>query len=206
MIVPISAVQSHRNFINTLARYTGYDVATLKNLTNWKTSNIHDNLMVEITHHYPIPSWATPDVLAKTEKLSDLTILSLFGIYKKKEKSLLQGGLVVKAVLKDITEATKHENKRKLTVYSAHATTIAAFQMALNIYNGKVPPLSSCQFIELYEDINGQYTVEMYYRNDTYGRLQQLALPGCTFSCPLARFTRLVSAVIVKDWAKECEK
>ncbi|XP_015263062.1 PREDICTED: prostatic acid phosphatase-like [Gekko japonicus] len=157
-----------------------------------------------ITHHYPIPGWATPAVLAKLEELSDLTLLSLFGIYKRREKSLLQGGLIVKAVLKDIIEATKRENKRKLMVYSAHATTIAAFQIALNVYNGKVPPWSSCQFIELYEDINGQYTIEMYYRNDTSGNLHQLTLPGCSIFCSLPKFIQLVSPVIVADRAQEC--
>ncbi|KAJ6666505.1 hypothetical protein lerEdw1_020228 [Lerista edwardsae] len=45
-----------------------------------------------IAHNYTLPSWATEDVLAKLEKLSELTFLSLYGIYKKKEKSQLQGG------------------------------------------------------------------------------------------------------------------
>ncbi|XP_060103696.1 prostatic acid phosphatase-like [Heteronotia binoei] len=199
-------MQPYMNFLTTMARNTGYNVASLKNLTNLNAWTVYDNIKIEITHNYPIPSWATPNVLAKLEELSDLTILSLFGIYKKREKSLLQGGRIVKAVLKDIREAAKHENKRKLMMYSAHATTIAAFQIALNVYNGRVPPLSSCQFLELYEDKIRQYSIEMYYRNDTSGTPHQLTLPGCSFSCPLAKFTRLVSSVITADWEKQCQK
>ncbi|XP_077158991.1 prostatic acid phosphatase-like [Paroedura picta] len=199
-------MQPYMDFINTLARNTGYTVRDLKNLTNFNAWTTYDNLKIEIANCYPIPSWATPSVLAKLEDLSELTLLSLFGIYKKREKALLQGGLIVKAILKDIIEAKKPGNKRKLTVYSAHATTIAAFQMAIGVYNGKIPPLSSCQFIELYEDINRQYVIEMYYRNDTSGNLHPLTLPGCSFSCPIANFIQLVSPVITVDWAKECQK
>lgn len=50
-----------------------------------------------------------------------------------------------------------------------------------------------------------QYFVEMYFRNDTTREPYQLRLPGCTFSCPLAKFTQLVSPVIVENWTKACE-
>lgn len=39
--------------------------------------------------------------------------------------------------------------------YLQHAATIAALQMALNVFNGKLPPYSACHFFELYQEKNG---------------------------------------------------
>lgn len=37
-----------------------------------------------------------------------------------------------------------------------HDTTVGALQMALGIFNGKLPPYAACQFFELYEESSGQ--------------------------------------------------
>ncbi|GAB0184323.1 dnaJ subfamily C member 13 [Grus japonensis] len=42
-------------------------------------------------HNYTLPVWATKDVINKMEKLAELSLLSLFGLYKTEEKSRLQG-------------------------------------------------------------------------------------------------------------------
>ncbi|KAM6142962.1 prostatic acid phosphatase-like [Phoenicopterus ruber ruber] len=85
-----------------------------------------------------------------------------------------------------------------------HAATIVALQMALNVFNGKLPPYSACHFFELYQEKNGQYTIEMYYRNNSLRDPHPLTLPGCKFRCPLERFTQLVSPVLVHYWTREC--
>lgn len=38
------------------------------------------------------PSWVTPDVMGKLEVLKNFGFQILFGVYKRKEKSRLQGG------------------------------------------------------------------------------------------------------------------
>ncbi|XP_042328137.1 prostatic acid phosphatase-like [Sceloporus undulatus] len=193
-------------FFHSLAKYTGLDVATLKYLKNGKALNLYTSLMCKIIHNYPLPSWVTKEILDELNKLSDLTHEAFFGIYKKNEKSKLQGGVLVKTILNDLIAATASGNKRKLVAYSAHSPSLAAIQMALDIYSGKVPPYTSCHFVELYQDSKGQYTVEMFFRNDTSRKPYPLHLPGCTHSCPLGRFAELVSPIIVDDWEKACKE
>ncbi|NXU51296.1 PPAP phosphatase, partial [Turnix velox] len=154
-------------------------------------------------NNYTLPVWATHGVRSKLIKLSELLLQAEFGHHRQREKSRLQGGPLVKTILKHFSDATKPSHKQKMVMYSAHAATIAALQMALNVFNGKLPPYSSCHFFELYQEKN-QYTVEMYYRNNTFRDPHPLTLPGCKFHCPLATFMQLVSPVLVHHWTREC--
>uniref|UniRef100_A0A8C4J6D9 acid phosphatase n=1 Tax=Dromaius novaehollandiae TaxID=8790 RepID=A0A8C4J6D9_DRONO len=157
-------------------------------------------------HNYTLPAWATKDVIDKMEKLAELSLLSLFGLYKTEEKSRLQGGVLVNTILKSIKQAANSSRERKMEVYSAHDTTIGALQIALNIFNGKLPPYAACQFFELYQESSGQYSIEMHYRNDTSEDPYLLTLPGCTSACPLQKFAELLSPMIAENWSKECGK
>uniref|UniRef100_A0A672TMH0 acid phosphatase n=1 Tax=Strigops habroptila TaxID=2489341 RepID=A0A672TMH0_STRHB len=157
-------------------------------------------------HNFTLPVWATKDVINKMEKLAELSLLSLFGLYKTEEKSRLQGGVLVNIILNSIRQAANSSKQRKMEVYSAHDTTVGALQIALNIFNGKLPPYAACQFFELYQESSGQYSIEMHYRNDSSKAPYLLTLPGCTSSCPLEKFAELVSPVITENWPKECGK
>ncbi|KAM9088371.1 prostatic acid phosphatase isoform 4-T4 [Megaptera novaeangliae] len=154
-------------------------------------------------HNFTLPSWATEDSMTKLKKISELSLLSLYGIHKQKEKSRLQGGVLVKEILYHMKSATQPLNHRKLIMYSAHDTTVSALQMALDVYNGILPPHASCHLMELYFE-KGQYFIEMYYRNETQHEPHSLTLPGCTPSCPLTKFAELVAPVIPQDWSTEC--
>ncbi|XP_064907784.1 prostatic acid phosphatase isoform X3 [Columba livia] len=157
-------------------------------------------------HNYTLPAWATKDVIDKMEELAELSLLSLFGLYKREEKSRLQGGVLVNTILNSIKQAANSSKQRKMEVYSAHDTTVGAIQIALNIFNGKLPPYAACQFFELYQESSGRYSIEMHYRNDTSKNPYLLTLPGCTSACPLEKFAELVSPVITENWPKECGK
>uniref|UniRef100_A0A663E0V8 acid phosphatase n=1 Tax=Aquila chrysaetos chrysaetos TaxID=223781 RepID=A0A663E0V8_AQUCH len=148
----------------------------------------------------------TPQTFPELEKLAELSLLSLFGLYKTEEKSRLQGGVLVNVILNSIKQAANSSKQRKMEVYSAHDTTVGALQIALNIFNGKLPPYAACQFFELYQESSGRYSIEMHYRNDSSKDPYLLTLPGCTSSCPLEKFAELVSPVITENWSKECGK
>ncbi|XP_019364393.1 PREDICTED: prostatic acid phosphatase-like isoform X2 [Gavialis gangeticus] len=197
-------MQPYLDFLQTVAVNSGYEMDILKTVGNFKIWNTYDTLLCERIHNYTVPEWATKDFTDKMERLTELSLLSLFGIYKTEEKSRLQGGVLVNDILKNIKKAANPSNKRKLRIYSAHDTTIGALQVALNIFNGKLPPYSACQFFELYQESSGQYSIEMYYRNDTSKDPYLITLPGCTPACPLEKFTELVSPVLVEDWSKAC--
>uniref|UniRef100_A0A452HPW8 acid phosphatase n=1 Tax=Gopherus agassizii TaxID=38772 RepID=A0A452HPW8_9SAUR len=165
-----------------------------------------DELQNETQASWQFQNKLQPYMKNNMKELAALSLQSIFGIYKTKDKARLQGGVLVNAILKSIKKATQPSNKRKIQIFSAHDTTIGALQMALNIFNGKLPPYSACQFFELYQENSGHYSIEMSYRNDSLTDPYPLRLPGCTSPCPLEKFAKLVSSVIVEDWSKECGK
>ncbi|NWW54982.1 PPAP phosphatase, partial [Pedionomus torquatus] len=194
-------LKQYRPFLKFLATHTGYPLKKLNTERIWKLS---DTLQYEDINNYTLPVWATHGVRTKLTKLSELLLRAEFGFHKQIQKSRLQGGILLKTILKHISDARKPSHQQKMVMYSAHAATIVALQMALNVFNGKLPPYSACHFFELYQEKDGQYTIEMYYRNNTLRDPHPLTLPGCKFRCPLERFTQLVSPVLVHHWMKEC--
>ncbi|KFV65685.1 Prostatic acid phosphatase, partial [Dryobates pubescens] len=210
-------IQPYMDFLQTMAVNTGLELNHLKILDNFQLWNTYDTLHCEGIHNYTLPGWATKDVIDKMEKLAELALLSLFGLYKAQEKSRLQGGVLVNTILNSIKQAANSSKQRKMEVYSAHDTTVGALQIALNIFNGKLPPYAACHFFELYQESRGQvssklcknkeqYSIDMHYRNDSSKDPYLLTLPGCTPSCPLEKFAELVSPIITENWAKECGK
>ncbi|XP_061277350.1 prostatic acid phosphatase isoform X2 [Bos javanicus] len=189
----------YKDFIEVLPKLTGYHDQDLLGI--W--SKVYDPLFCEGVHNFTLPSWATEDTMTKLKEISELSLLSLFGIHKQKEKSRLQGGVLINEILNHMKSATQPSNRRKLIMYSAHDTTVSGLQMALDVYNGILPPYASCHMMELYFQ-DGEYFVEMYYRNETRYEPHPLTLPGCTPSCPLAKFVELVAPVISQDWSMEC--
>ncbi|XP_044776391.1 prostatic acid phosphatase isoform X4 [Neomonachus schauinslandi] len=193
------SLSEDRDFIETLPTFTGYHTQDLFGM--W--TKVYDPLFCESVHNFTLPSWATEDTMTKLKELSELSILSLYGIHKQKEKSRLQGGVLVSEILNHMKSATQPSNRRKLVMYSAHDTTVSGLQMALDVYNGLLPPYASCHIMELYLE-KGEYFVEMYYRNETQHEPYPLTLPGCTPSCSLTEFAELVAPVIPQDWSTEC--
>uniref|UniRef100_A0A4W2DEX5 acid phosphatase n=1 Tax=Bos indicus x Bos taurus TaxID=30522 RepID=A0A4W2DEX5_BOBOX len=192
-------LQPYKDFIEVLPKLTGYHDQDLLGI--W--SKVYDPLFCEGVHNFTLPSWATEDTMTKLKEISELSLLSLYGIHKQKEKSRLQGGVLINEILNHMKSATQPSNRRKLIMYSAHDTTVSGLQMALDVYNGILPPYASCHMMELYFQ-DGEYFVEMYYRNETRYEPHPLTLPGCTPSCPLAKFVELVAPVISQDWSMEC--
>ncbi|XP_051674423.2 prostatic acid phosphatase isoform X4 [Oryctolagus cuniculus] len=192
-------LQPYKDFIETLPTLSGFHGQDLFGI--W--SRVYDPLFCESVHNFTLPSWATKETMTKLRELSELSLLSLYGIHKQKEKSRLQGGVLVSEILNHMKSVTHSPSHRKLIIYSAHDTTVSGLQMALDVYNGRLPPYASCHFMELHLD-NGEYLVEMYYRNETQHEPHPLTLPGCTTSCPLEKFAELVAPVIPQDWSAEC--
>ncbi|XP_027728171.1 prostatic acid phosphatase isoform X1 [Vombatus ursinus] len=192
-------VSPYKDFTNTLSKLSGLQIKDLNGIWN----KIYDPLFCERIHNFTLPPWATTDTMAKLEELSKLSLLSIFAVYKRKEKTRLLGGVLVKNIVDHFKNVANESNEKKLIIYSAHDTTIGALQIGLDVFNGKLPPYAACHIMELYLE-NGQYNVEMYYRNDTKQDPYPLTLPGCTSSCPLKQFVELVSPVMTEDWSKEC--
>ncbi|XP_072448026.1 prostatic acid phosphatase-like [Chiloscyllium punctatum] len=197
-------MQDNREFLKTLAKNTGTPFANLTLFNLWM---IYDALFCEQVHNFTLPSWATPEQMEHLRQLKEFGIRSEFGLYQTKDKSRLQGGVLLKQILENITRSINETNstpRLKMIMYSAHDTTIIALQMALGIYS-LAPTYAACHIFELYKETNGSYTVEMYYRNESNSKPYLVTLPSCTEKCPLEKFIEITAETIPKNWAEECE-
>ncbi|KAG9466690.1 hypothetical protein GDO78_016267 [Eleutherodactylus coqui] len=197
----VNKTRDNLDFLHMVANETGLSDCSLESV--W---TIYDVLFCESRHNLSRPSWATQDVLNRLSDLKDFSFRFLFGIIEQEQKARLQGGVLVAQILKNITAAAQNPSKGlKFIAYSTHDTTLGALQMALDVYNGKQAPYASCHIFELYEESPGNFTVEMYFRNDSTKQPFPLTLPGCVHSCPLEKFQSLLDRVISKDRESECQ-
>lgn len=199
----VNVTNTYKDFIEMVRNKTGLNAVSVENV--W---SVHDTLFCEAKHGMKPPSWVTPDVMATLEVLKNFGFQIMFGVYKRKEKSRLQGGLLLDQIIKNISAAADPGSKQevKMIVYSAHDSTVVALQEALNVFSGLQPPYASCHIFELHQEKNGSFSIEMFYRNDSsVSEPYAVSLPGCSQRCPLQDFLKLTHDVIPQDWNRECQ-
>uniref|UniRef100_A0A8B9QFF9 Lysosomal acid phosphatase n=1 Tax=Apteryx owenii TaxID=8824 RepID=A0A8B9QFF9_APTOW len=189
-------------FLQMVANETGIQDVSLESV--W---SVYDTLFCEQAHKMKLPLWVTSDVMTRLKQLKDFSFEFLFGIHHRIEKARLQGGVLLDHIRKNLTKAANisaHQHL-KLLAYSAHDTTLVALQMALDVYNRIQAPYASCHIFELYEEDDGNFSVEMFFRNESGKEPFPLTLPGCQQKCPLHRFLQLTDPVVPQDWEQECQ-
>uniref|UniRef100_A0A3Q3WAC6 Lysosomal acid phosphatase n=1 Tax=Mola mola TaxID=94237 RepID=A0A3Q3WAC6_MOLML len=198
----INFTRENKDFVDLIRNKTGLNHTDVKSV--W---SVHDTLFCELSHNLSLPDWVTPDVMARLKSLRDFSFEYQFGMYKRQEKSRLQGGVLLGEIVKNLSKmATSDvEHRQKMMMLSAHDTTLIALQISLNLFNGNQPPYASCHFFELYRHDNGSASVLMFYRNGSNTQLYPLQLPGCALDCPLEDFVRITEPSISKDWDTECQ-
>ncbi|XP_069068019.1 lysosomal acid phosphatase-like isoform X2 [Pleurodeles waltl] len=196
-------IEPYKVFLKDIFNDTGYSEDMLIN--EGKLWFVYDTLLCEEIHNLALPMWATPNYRAKLLNISQILVKALFGLYKHEEKSRLQGGVLVDAILKNFTDFSKKPTKRKMIIYSAHDTTLLALQIALNVSNDQLPPYAACHIFELHQEDDGNHSIDMFYHNHTGADPHALLLPDCGTPCTLQRFSDLVTPIIAEDWKKECE-
>uniref|UniRef100_A0A6J0U6M1 Lysosomal acid phosphatase n=1 Tax=Pogona vitticeps TaxID=103695 RepID=A0A6J0U6M1_9SAUR len=198
----INKTTENMQFLEMVANFTGIQDISLESV--W---SVYDTLFCENTHKMHLPAWVTPQVMTQLKQLKDFSFKFLFGIHRRVEKARLQGGVLLSQIRKNLTLATNASapHQFKMLMYSAHDTTLVALQMALDVYNGKQAPYASCHIFELYQDYDGNFSVEMFFRNESGKDPYPLQLPGCEQRCPLQKFLQLTEPVIPQHWKEECQ-
>ncbi|KAM3859539.1 testicular acid phosphatase homolog [Diretmus argenteus] len=196
-------LRAHQYFIEALSNHTGYPVSRLVGRKIWR---VYDTLTSQRIHNLTLPRWATQDVLETLRKIASFEVMYSILSHKRKEKARLSGGILLNAILRNFSKAVEHESTLKFIMYSAHDSTLITLQAALDVYNGLLPPYAACQLFEFYQEYDGSYSVELYYRNDSWRDPLPNPVPGCNGlnPCPLSLFTELVREVVADDWQTEC--
>uniref|UniRef100_A0A3B3ZP22 Acid phosphatase 2, lysosomal n=1 Tax=Periophthalmus magnuspinnatus TaxID=409849 RepID=A0A3B3ZP22_9GOBI len=157
-------------------------------------------------HNLTLPRWVTRDVLDTLKKIASFEVMYSILSHKRKEKARLSGGVLLNAILRNFSKAVEQGSTLKFIMYSAHDSTLITLQAALDVYNGLLPPYAACQLFEFYQEYDGSYSLELYYRNDSTRPPYPNPVPGCNGlnPCPLTLFTDLVRDVLVDNWEAEC--
>ncbi|KAK6329066.1 hypothetical protein J4Q44_G00010440 [Coregonus suidteri] len=196
-------LKSHKRFIQELSNHTGYPVSRLLGRNSiWR---VYDTLSCQRNHNLTTPGWATQEVLNTLQEISSFEVVFSVVTHKRKEKARLSGGVLLNAILRNFSKAMEQGSTLKFIMYSAHDSTLITLQAALDVYNSLLPPYAACQLFEFYQEDDGSYSLDLYYRNDSSRDPYPTPVPGCeTTPCPLTSFTDLVKDVISTDWDAEC--
>ena len=79
----------------------------------------------------------------------------------------------------------------------------------MGVANDLLLPYTACVMIELYNEKNGMYTVQVHLRNETTHQPYLLHVPQCPDGnyCPLSTFSLVLkshSFMNIEDWAQSC--
>ncbi|KAM9816960.1 testicular acid phosphatase homolog [Neosynchiropus ocellatus] len=196
-------LRAHQYFVERLSNHTGYSVSKLVGKKIWR---VYDTLTCQRIHNLTLPRWATQDVLDTLKKIASFEVIYSIVSHKRKEKARLSGGMLLKAIMRNFSDAVEQDSPLKFIMYSAHDSTLITLQAALNVYNSLLPPYAACQLFEFYQEYDGSFSLELYYRNDSMHEPFPNNVPGCdaTHPCPLSTFTELVQDVMADDWEEKC--
>ncbi|TGZ53474.1 venom acid phosphatase Acph-1-like [Temnothorax longispinosus] len=180
----------YEDFYKFLSEKTGVVQNDLLDLYNLLTAQKNMNLT--------LPEWCTDQVYRSMQ----VVIMMEYEIrsYTTQLKRL-NGGMLIKKFIDNIN---KRPNSRKMYVYSAHETNIAAFARAQNISEPKLPNYGSAFLFEKLRDDFGQIYIKILLWTGTTGKLVTIKLPGCDEVCPLETYLELVRNVIPSDKEMTC--
>ncbi|XP_069011841.1 testicular acid phosphatase homolog isoform X2 [Embiotoca jacksoni] len=196
-------LRAHQYFVEGLSNHTGYPVSKLVGKKIWR---VYDTLSCQRIHNLTLPRWATQDVLDTLKRVASFEVTYSILSHKRGEKARLSGGVLLNAILGNFSKAVEPGSTLKFIMYSAHDSTLITLQAALDVYDGLLPPYAACQLFEFYQEYDGSYSVELYYRNDSRRDPYPNPVPGCNGlnPCPLPMFTELMRGVMAEDWEVGC--
>ncbi|EZA54701.1 prostatic acid phosphatase isoform X2 [Ooceraea biroi] len=192
--------EDYKQLFEELTNYTGMPIRTIDDV-----SSLYSTLVAEDEMNLTLPEWTKnyyPD------KLIPLTLYELQLNTYDDESRRLKGGPMVKKITDDMRaaeEGTLQPQRRKMSMYVGHDSTIVALLDTMHIWYNQMPYYNIMTMIELHEDEEGNWNVQIFLRNTTVHEPYPMTIPGCTVACPLDKFIKILSPMIPEDWKEECK-
>jgi len=161
--------------------------------------HMFDVINIERMKNFSLPDW----VEEQWEQLEAINVMYFYELFPNHITQRLRGGPLVKEWIQNMNNTIADADTTQFFVYSAHDSTIVSVQQALQVYTNNTPPYASAMMVELHQ-IDGEYQVQILYRNDTLVDPYVLTLPGCTALCPLDSFVELTKDVLPGNILEEC--
>ncbi|XP_046685501.1 prostatic acid phosphatase-like [Homalodisca vitripennis] len=194
----LAASYDDKDLYKYLSEHSGQNVSTLLDV-----ETLFNILEIEKESGKDLPSWT---ISVFPEKMKDIAALVLASFTNTPLMKRLRGGPLVKEIKTNMESYVSGASKRKLSLYSAHDTTLVNFRRALgfNDFTFK-PQLGSAIIVELHV-IDNIPQVEFYYL-DSYAATatERWEVPGCPTPCTLDKFSETMASVVPLDWDAECQ-
>ncbi|XP_062514774.1 uncharacterized protein LOC134190336 [Corticium candelabrum] len=200
----LQIMRENKQLLKSVQSYTGVDYS----IDPDNVYEIVDPLFCELQHGLKLPAWCTNTTFAV---LKNMSTFGVFKMFEGREINRLTSGVFINHIITDMQEKreSKKSHTKKLLVYSAHDTTVAAILSGLGVYDKEIPPYASIVMIELYSD-NGKYFVKVFYHKGPSAKLddlpQLLPIPQCLQECPLDKFVKLMDPITLseEEFLHEC--
>ncbi|XP_031636521.1 uncharacterized protein LOC116349294 [Contarinia nasturtii] len=193
-------LDQHQELLQYLETHAGQPIRNLEQVKNlWGTLN------VEHMMNKTLPEW--------TQKLfipgGDFNYLNDYW-YKILSNTAELKKLRPGFLLKEILERFQNKTRSTLTpdlllyMYSGHETTLVTMLNSLGLFEGQIPPYSSCLLFELYKS-SDDYYVQLFYRKSNEENPVPLNFPNCGTKCSLDRLFELYRDILPSDPETECK-
>uniref|UniRef100_T1JTK2 acid phosphatase n=2 Tax=Tetranychus urticae TaxID=32264 RepID=T1JTK2_TETUR len=191
---------------------------TQSNITDLiSAQRVHDTLKIQAENNYLIPSWATPEVMLRLQKISDLTFTLDYSTYLIQR---LRAGELLKDLKSRFTTTMKLSIKpydtslldngvaKKIFFYSTHDSQLAILLSTLKVFDKLSPPYGSSVLFELYQETStNRFKLSLLYLNDTYSKNPHyLNLSACDDKkfCDIDQFFKQIAIYLPENWRSEC--
>ncbi|OWA53147.1 putative Lysosomal acid phosphatase [Hypsibius exemplaris] len=184
----------------------------------------NDILFCQSQHGFPMPTWATPEVLLDLQRLAAASLrLSIGGRRSDPQQRLrrrIHGGPMLKQIMETLAlraNGTTGSGDVRIQVYSAHEVNIAALLATLELYDfendnhGLVgsPNYAACLIFELFQ--NNTVRISLKNNKPEESRDAQAIVmkhPQCATFCPIDQLLSLTGKYFMTDdeWLSTCNK
>ncbi|XP_055860871.1 prostatic acid phosphatase-like isoform X3 [Biomphalaria glabrata] len=188
----------NKDFYEMIEKNTGISKENVEDI--WKVS---DPLICEQAHNMTWNDWVYQSGV--WEKLQSLTSLSYAVYLYTPEMARLKGGPLLKEIITNMQTATQQDKPSpKFYMYSAHDTTVATLLSAMHVFDRHAPIYNALVMVELH-NIQSDYVVKIFYKNESNSDPYELFVPGCNLPCKLVDFVSLTKDTVPVDWNQECQ-
>ncbi|XP_072046085.1 lysosomal acid phosphatase-like [Amphiura filiformis] len=194
-------IEDDKDFFKMVAEKAGLEFLNMRNITH-----LADTLHFEKLDGRLPPDWVTDDVMQRLINALHYWYIVDMNNQTVEYRKLFAGNLIKQIVGQLRNNTSGANNQTKLYMYSGHDSTVAALLCGFGLRVPGKPNTASIILIELYQEADSSYTVDVYFRNTT-DLLQTMKLPECLeqVHCPLGQFYNLTEPLIPKDYKEECK-
>ncbi|XP_071792151.1 prostatic acid phosphatase-like isoform X1 [Asterias amurensis] len=193
-------LSKHKSFLQSIAKYCGFD----SNPVSFKNySRVADTTFFEREDGRKLPDWATPDVIQKLFNVINVyyTIESQMG----DEFLRLGAGPILNEIVGHLKNKTAGKETTKMFMYSAHDDNVESLLASLQVFNDLWPPTASCVIIELYQEDNKSFTIDVLFKNASNKEPEKLQMPGSSGPCTLDHFYKITKHLLLSDVKAACK-